>query len=75
MSEFTFLKKNSLNTKDFGIGVVFLQIHEHSSNSLPSVLGVKCIKEVIKMSVVLLTSFVMKNLKSFSMICESPNQM
>ena len=45
-----------------------LQIHQKSGNPLASILGVVLIKEVIKMSIIFLSNFIMENLKSFSML-------
>lgn len=45
-----------------------IQIHQESSNPLASVLGVKFIKEVIKMSIIFLPNFIVENLKTFAML-------
>lgn len=46
-----------------------LQIHKHRCYTLTSIFCIEVIKEIIKMRFVFLSHFIMKNLKSFSMLC------
>jgi hypothetical protein len=62
-----FLRDKCIKTWEEG-GIV-LQIHENSSNPLPSILGVELIKEVIKVRFVFLPHFIVENLNSLSMLC------
>lgn len=48
---------------------VTLQVHEDSSNSLPSPFNVEFIYEIVMVRLIFLPYFVMENLKSFSIFC------
>lgn len=61
------MKKVSQNSKSM-IMILNSQVHKNSSYSLPPIFGVKFIKKVIKVWFILLSNFIMENLKPLTML-------
>ncbi|RDX67481.1 hypothetical protein CR513_53639, partial [Mucuna pruriens] len=46
-----------------------IEVHQHRCYPLTPTLSVKVVHKVVKMRLILLSNFIMKNLKSFTMLC------